>query len=178
MSQLILGAHANLPLVLPDKAPASTAATWTYLFREEDTARGSNGFVPFLDAVGTGSPFILALSGASRYLIEMKYFYRVLAANADFRTRMTFPAGTTLRYNNNVYRNNGAISEQDSDAVADPYNVTYTGTATTHLAVVEQDWQIVTVGAGNLSLLWSTDSAGAAQNGILLRGSYWRYRLI
>lgn len=175
-NQLVLGG-GGLPLQMPNPASAAEAPTWTYLFREEDTPRGSNGFVPFLDAVGTGDPFILALSGASRYLIETCYFYRVLANNADFRTRMTFPAGTTLRYVSQQFWNNG-VSDQESDAVADPYNVTFTGTAIGRMNQIRQAFQIVTVGAGNFSLLWSTDSAGANQDGILLRGSYWRYRTI
>ncbi len=163
--------------LLPMPNPPVANLPWTYLFREVDTPRPSNGFVPFLDTVTSGLPFILALDGTSRYLIEMCYFYRVLANNADFRTRNTFPAGATIRYNSNQYWNNG-VSDQESDAVADPYNVTYTGTAIGRMNQIRQAWQIQTVGAGSLSLLWSTDSAGANQDGILLRGSYWRYRKI
>jgi hypothetical protein len=162
----------------PQPNPPASAAAWTYIFREVDTPRPSNGFVPFLDAVTSGLPFILAMDGASRYLIETMYSYRVLANGADFRTRNTFPAGATKRYNNNVYRLAGAISVQASDVVADPYNVTYTGNTIGNPIIVEQSWQIETAGAGNFSLLWSTDSAGANQDGILLRGSYWRYRKI
>lgn len=178
MATAQLLARGRPALVLNPNAPRD-AAGFTYLFREADTSRGNNGgtFTPFLDTVSTGSPFVVALAAASRYLIEVQYQYvTTLAANA-MRTSTAFPAASTVRYTRQIY-GGSAISVGQSSGAANPLVLAHTGLATADLNTWTWQFQITTVGAGNFALSWCGDGTDAAAQLTLLRGSYLRYRLI